>query len=55
MNALKIAEQIISDGRIDNQDDWEEMKLELEHELNEKGWSEDEQKKALADVKEAWY
>lgn len=55
MHALKIAEQIISDGRIVNQNDWEEMKIELEHEFNEMGLSKDEQEKALEKVRRAWY
>lgn len=31
---LAIAEKIFNDGRIEDEDDWEEMKLELEFELD---------------------
>lgn len=55
MNALKIAKQLIHDGRINNQDDWHEMKLELQHEFNERGMSKEEQEKALKTVKDQWY
>ncbi len=55
MNALKLAKQLIHDGQILDQEDWHEMKIEMQHEMNEKGIPEAEQKKALAKVQRAWY
>ena len=55
MDALKIAEGIIADGRIILQGNWHEMKLELMHEFTEMGISEEEKKKALRLVRAAWY
>jgi hypothetical protein len=54
-SAIKIANEIIANGRINDMGDWHEMKLELVHEMNEQGFSKQEQEKALATVKKAWY
>jgi len=55
MNTLEIAKDLIHNGRIENTDEWEEMRLELEHELEEMELSMEEQEKALEHVKKAWY
>ncbi len=55
MDALKMAKQLIHDGRISDQNDFHEMKIEMEHEMNERGISQPEQKKALAEVQKKWY
>lgn len=55
MNALKIAEEIFADGKIDNPDDWDEMEVMLDFELNERGITGKEKEDAMTIVKEHWY
>lgn len=55
MNALKIAGQIFLNGRIDDPDDWDEMEIELNFELDERGVKGEERKQALKTVKDRWY
>jgi transcription elongation factor Elf1 len=55
INALKLAEQIFADGRIDNPDDWGEMQEELRIDLYNLGVGDAEALRVLSRVKEAWY
>lgn len=55
VDALKIADKIFSNGRIDNPEDWNEMKIELCFELDERGIEGKERKEILDTVKTHWY
>jgi hypothetical protein len=53
--ALQVAEEIFSNGRIKDPEDWDEMKLELEAELYKGGHSPQSIKDMVRYIKELWY
>lgn len=52
---LEIASEIMANGRIEDPEDWEEMKIELQHEFNEHNLSQEHQEEGLQAVKRHWY
>lgn len=53
---LAIAEKIFNDGRIEDAEDWEEMKLELEFELDNLGiLTPENREQVLKVVQDYWY
>lgn len=55
-NPLAIAEKIFSNGIIEDPEDWEEMKIALEFELDELGiLDETTREEILSTVKDRWY
>lgn len=55
MKALIIAESIFASGLIDKDDDWDEMKIELESELDDLEIEGSERQHIIHTVKERWY
>ena len=56
MNALKIAEEIFANGRIEDPENWDEMEVELDFELDTLGIEDPEEREIIMDtVRIKWY
>jgi hypothetical protein len=53
--ALKIAEEIFSNGRIEDPEDWNEMEIELSFEMSERDVPIEDRDLMRQTVKKAWY
>ena len=53
--ALQIVTEIFSNGRIEDFENWFEMRLELEYEMNERKIEGDDRQAIIDTVKGKWY